>query len=204
MRIFSAIAGLFIATQSALATDMASSGVIYSVPDDFNLSRQFSMQAHEYRGPDGVRWSVNIIKLGSGLPEDRKDIEGALGRRESELKRMVGLMEKSKIPHHFERKILDDESVLLVLGQQMLRTGDTMPPHGQIYSTVDFYVFWKDINLVGSIEWPGDLRPQIDRYIERISNIKRTNAPSQSFNMDAQQPASPTVVAKQPKGPASQ
>lgn len=196
MRTLTAIVGLILVTQSALATDIATSGVIYSVPDGFNLTRQFSMQAYEYRGPEDVRWSVNIITLGSGLPEDKKEIEGALGRRESELKRLVALMEKSKIPHHFERRQLGDGSVLLVLGKQMLKTGDTMPPNGKIYSTVDSYIFWKEVNLIVSVEWAGDLHPQLDDYIERISNIKRNDAPNQSFNRDAQQQASPAVGAR--------
>lgn len=186
MRTFIAIVGLIVSTQSALATDIATSGVIYSVPDGFNLTRQFSMQAYEYRGPEDERWSVNIITLGSGLPEDKKEIEGALGRRESELKRLVALMEKSKIPHHFERRLLTDGSVLLLLGKQMLRTGDTMPPNGKIYSTVDSYIFWKEVNLIVSVEWAGDLHPQLDGYIERISKIKRNDEPNQSY-MDSPQ-----------------
>jgi len=68
-----------------------------------------------------------------------------------------------------------------------------MPPNGKIYSTVDSYIFWKEVNLIVSVEWAGDLHPQLDGYIDRISKIRRNDRPNQSFNRDAQQQASPAV-----------
>lgn len=178
MRIAS-IAILLTFMQSAFAADVKTSGVIYSVPDGLSLSRQLNIQTDQFRNMNGENWVITVMKFSSNLPSDQSETSGSIEKREQELKKTVDIFKRTNVVHHFERKSLNDGAALLLLGSQILRTGSGLPPNGQTYSEIDFYIFWGSgfPQLRGHIEWPGELKPNLESYINRIATIRREDQP---------------------------
>jgi hypothetical protein len=168
---------LLIFMQSAFAADVKTSGVIYSVPDGFSLSRQLNIQTDQFRNINGESWVITVVKFSSNLPSDQSETIGSIEKREQELKKTVDILKKANVVHHFEKKSLNDGATLILLGSQMLKTGNGLPPKGKIYSEIDFYIFWSNSStqLHGRIEWPGELKPNLESCINRIVTIRREN-----------------------------
>lgn len=178
---------LFTLARSVFAADIKTSGVIYSVPDGFSMTRQMNMQADQFQSANGENMSISVVKLSSKLPADQQKNVGTIEKQEQALRMLVDLYTKKDMIHHFEKRSLENGATLLMLGKQVLRTGDGMPPSGQLYSDIDFYISWDNgfLQLNGHLEWPGELKPDLDNRISRIVAIRKETQANNLIELQA-------------------
>jgi hypothetical protein len=171
--------------QSAFAADIKTSGVIYSVPDGFSISNQLNMQTDQFRNANGESWTITVVKLSSNQPAEQQKNVGSIEKKEQELGMLVEMYKKRNLIHHFEKRSLQNGATLLLLGKQVLRTGNGMPPGGQLYSDIDFYISWDSgfLQLNGHIEWPGELKPNLENCISRIVTIRKDGQANNSVEL---------------------